>query len=101
MSRKFVIDTSVYLSYASHGKIYRLLDAIVTYDLVVYVNQDLLNELYKNIPKVIRVEGVIADEVLNTLKLYTIEVATVKSFSSSPDPKTISFLTWLYKPAAK
>ena len=56
MKRKFVIDSSVYISYAAYGKIYLLLDAIVTYDLIVYINEELLNELYKNIPKVIRVE---------------------------------------------
>jgi predicted nucleic acid-binding protein len=87
MNRKFVIDSSVYLIYASHGKIYRLLDAIVTYDLIVYVNQDLLSELNKNIPKVIRVDGVKADEIVNSLKVYTIEVKTVRSFIGSPDPK--------------
>ena len=45
MSSKFVIDSSVYLNYAAYGKIYRLMDAIVTYDLVVYINEELLNEL--------------------------------------------------------
>lgn len=87
MSKKIVIDSSVYLSYASYGKTYRLLDAIITYNLVVYVNQELLSELCKNIPKVIRVEGIIAEDILNALKIYTMEIATVKSFSDSPHPK--------------
>ena len=87
MNKKIVIDSSVYLSYVAYGKIYRLLDAIITYNLIVYVNQELLSELYKNIPKVIRVEGILAGEILNAIKIHSIEFITLSGFKGSPDPK--------------
>ena len=49
MKRKFVIDTSVYITYAAYNKIYRLISAIDKYSLEVYVNNEILLELENNI----------------------------------------------------
>lgn len=42
MKKKFVIDTSVYITYAAYNKIYRLVDAINRYNLEVFINDELI-----------------------------------------------------------
>ncbi len=49
-----VIDTSVYINYTRHQKLYRLVDAILIYDLVV--SSYLIDELERNIPLTSAVE---------------------------------------------
>ena len=47
---RLVIDTSVFINYTRHQKLYRLINAILTYDLSVYLSFDLIDELERNIP---------------------------------------------------
>jgi predicted nucleic acid-binding protein len=47
---QLVIDTSVFINYTRHQKLYRLINAILTYDLSVYLSPDLIDELERNIP---------------------------------------------------
>ncbi len=54
MNRKFVLDTSVILKYAIHNKLYRLLNVVIRYKIIIYVNDNLIAELEKNLPKVIK-----------------------------------------------
>jgi predicted nucleic acid-binding protein len=54
--KHLVIDTSVYINYTRHQKLYRLVDAILSYDLVVYISPDLIDELQPNIPLTTAVE---------------------------------------------
>ena len=42
---QLVIDTSVFINYTRHQKLYRLIRAILTYDLSVYLSPDLIDEL--------------------------------------------------------
>ncbi len=87
MKNHFVIDTSVYLTYASYDKIYRLENAVTMYELVVYINQQLLDELQSNLPKVIVAKDVSAKKLLDIISSFTVEVDVKPIFKESPDPK--------------
>jgi len=87
MKRKFVLDTSVILKYATHSKLYRLLNIVITYNIVIYVNADLVSELKRNLPKAIRFPSVPHEEILTDILFFTTFFNTTDSFSQSPDPK--------------
>lgn len=87
MKKKFVIDTSVYLTYAAYNKIYRLVDAIYRYNLSVYINEDLLTELENNIVDCLSVKDINPSALLDAIKASVVFVATQKHYSESPDPK--------------
>ena len=87
MKKKFVIDTSVYITYTAHNKIYRLISAIDKYSLDVYINDEILTELESNIARCIQVADVDPDIILLAIKKATIYKMTIPDFSSSPDPK--------------
>ena len=67
MSRKLVLDSCVFLTYASYNKLYRLVNAIDTYNL--------------------EVKGITAKEILEPIYLFTIYTKTTQSFKNCPDPK--------------
>ncbi|MEO6327496.1 MAG: hypothetical protein ABIO55_01115, partial [Ginsengibacter sp.] len=73
--------------YAPYNKLYRLVFAIDKYDLEIFVNEELTGELERNIPKVIRAEGVTSQDILEQVSLITTMVNTVPAFNKSPDPK--------------
>lgn len=56
MKKRLVIDTSVYITYATYNKIYRLVNAIHRYDLYVYVNEELITEIENNIADCLMIE---------------------------------------------
>lgn len=87
MRRKLVLDTCVFLTYASYNKLYRLVFAIDKYDLEMFVNEELMDEMENNIPKVIRVAGITTQDILHQVNLITTNVNTVPAFRKSPDPK--------------
>jgi uncharacterized protein len=87
MSRKLVLETCVFLTYASHNKLYRLVNAIDTYDLEICVNEDLVKELGRNIPKVIQVKDITSKVVLIAINLFSTFVNTTLQFSNCPEPK--------------
>ena len=87
MKRKFVIDTSVYLTYATYNKIFRLISAIQVYSLEVYINDEILNELADNIAGCIRVPDADTDIILQAIRKATIYTITTSEFKDSPDPK--------------
>ena len=87
MKRHFVIDTSVLITYACYGKLYRLANMMVTYNMKVFVNAHLLNEFGKNLKKISHKRTIdINDEVKSVLDLTTL-VKTIPIFTNSPDPK--------------
>ena len=51
MKKALIIDTSVFLTYIRYNKLYRLIDAFNKYEIDVFVNQNLLNEIERNINK--------------------------------------------------
>ncbi|MCY7422180.1 MAG: hypothetical protein LH478_10620 [Chitinophagaceae bacterium] len=87
MRKKLVLDTCMFLTYASYNKLYRLIYDIEKYDLEIFLNEELIDELERNIPGVIKVEGVTTGDILVQVSLITIMVHTVPVFNKSPDPK--------------
>ena len=87
MNNHFVIDTSVYLTYAAYDKIYRLENAVTIYELVVFINEQLLDELQNNLPRVIAANDVSVKKVLNTIASFTVNKDVNAIFNANPDPK--------------
>ena len=87
MKNHFVIDTSVYLSYARYKKLYRLSYCVVDYGLQVFINDILLSELKKNLPKMLHHSGFDAQAALDEIIEFTTFVVAIPSFTGSPDPK--------------
>ena len=87
MKRHFVIDTSVLITYASYGKLYRLANMIGTYNMKVFVNAHLLNEFGKNLQKVLNKRNIDIEEEIRSVLDFATLVETIPIFSISPDPK--------------
>ncbi len=87
MSKKFVLDSSVFLTYAAYDKIYRILDAVITYDIIIFTNETLIEELKINLPKIIRIKTKTPEQIIDEIILLTTKVETTPQFSQSPDPK--------------
>ncbi len=86
MKKALIVDTSVFLTYIRYNKLYRLIDAFTQYDIDVFVNQNLLNEIKRNINK--NVEFIIdTKEIIDYISDNCILVETVPTFTQSPDPK--------------
>lgn len=83
-----IIDTNIYLTYVKNQKLYRLLNAIAAYSLKVYVNDRLIEEIKRNLPKFIKSNYEnIAKLTMELISDATIHVNTVSVFTKSPDPK--------------
>ncbi len=87
MNNNLVIDTSVYITYAFHNKINRLANAIIKYELIVYINDKLLEELERNITRVLKNASFNALEIVEEIKRITFYTKTLDNFNSCPDPK--------------
>lgn len=87
MKNHFVIDTSVLITYASYGKLYRLANMVVSYNMKVFVNEHLLNEFGKNLKKVSNKKTIDIDEEIRSVLDFATLVETIPIFSNSPDPK--------------
>ena len=73
----FVIDTSVYISYARNGKIYRMYNAIEKYELNIFVNDKLLEEFERNMSAANLFTKVELAEMLIALKGSRLNTNTV------------------------
>ena len=87
MNRKFVLDTSVILKFTTHNKLYRLLNIVTTYNIVIFINDSLIAELERNLPKVIKSPVVPYNEIIEQILFLTTYVTTQQLFYDSPDPK--------------
>lgn len=67
MNRKFVPDTSVLLKFTTHNKLYRLLNIVIEYKIIIFVNDILIAELERNLPKVIKSPVVPYQQILEEL----------------------------------
>ncbi len=87
--KHLVIDTSVYINYTRHQKLYRLVDAILFYDLVVYISPYLIDELERNLPLTSAVElpQFVYDGYLKTIQSICIFFEPLLQYDESPDPK--------------
>jgi len=93
MKPRIVIDSSVFLTYCSHGKIYRLSNAADLYNLEIFVNDHLINELLQNLEKVAKKRIINAIEEINFIVTFVNVVQIIPIFNKSPDPKVIFFST--------
>ena len=87
MKQHFVIDSSVFLSYAAYNKLYRLENAVEKYGLKVYINATLLDELEKNLPKVLRSTNLTTPIAIDIIIAISTSVEIIPQFTLSPDPK--------------
>ena len=87
MKRKFIIDTSVFISFSRYNKINRLVQAIAKHNLYVYTNRKLIAELEKNIPLTLKDKTADPLLIIQTIKLATFYFETVESFNGCPDAK--------------
>ena len=78
MNRKFVLDTSVLLKYDTHRKLYRLLNIVMKYKIVIYLKDTLITELQKNLPKVIKSPTIPYSEILEDILFLTTYFPTNK-----------------------
>ena len=86
MQNKIVIDTCVLFNYAKYGKLYRIADAVFTYDLEIYVDKYLMSEIVRNARKVTD-NVLISRKIEHDIRQFTYQVNTIPLFSKSPDPK--------------
>jgi uncharacterized protein len=87
MNNHLVIDTSVFLTYASFGKIYRLKNAIELYNLTVFVCSELLAEIENNLPKILKVDTFTTLELIDEIRSFSTLIIIEKNYNKSPDPK--------------
>ena len=87
MKRHFFIDTSVLITYTSYGKLYRLSNMVMSYNMKVFVNVHLLNEFGKNPKKVSNKRNIDVNEEIKSLLDFATLVEIIPLFSNSPDPK--------------
>jgi putative PIN family toxin of toxin-antitoxin system len=87
MQKKFVIDTSVYITYAAYNKTYRLIYAINQYDLQVFINEEIIKELENNIERSLMVPDVSTHFIIQSIKAAAIFQNSISSYKDSPDPK--------------
>ncbi|CAN5260075.1 hypothetical protein BH11BAC6_BH11BAC6_07000 [soil metagenome] len=87
MKNHYILDTSVYLTYAAYDKIYRLVNAVIIYELSIFINQTLLDELEKNTARVLRLDSVTVEKIMKEILSFTTFVTTLPAYSNSPDPK--------------
>jgi uncharacterized protein len=87
MKKHIVIDTSVYFTYAFYNKIHRLINAIIDHELVVFINDKLLEELTRNIPKALNKKDLNPIEIIDEIKRVTFYFKTIDTFKNCPDPK--------------
>ena len=87
--KHLVIDTSVYINYTRHQKLYRLINAIVTYDLIVYLSPELIAELEKNIAltSAVTLPKRVFDNYLLIIKNACHIIEPIPQYNQSPDPK--------------
>lgn len=86
-TNRLVIDTSVYINYCTHNKLYRLMLAIDRYDITVFINQELIRELQNNIVSALKTSDTNASLLLEAILEAAHFFETIPLFTSSPDPK--------------
>jgi len=62
-------------------------NAVKLYDLIVYVNDELLNELERNIFKMLLYDGANTTMVIRSIMEFVTYFETIPTYLNSPDPK--------------
>ncbi len=87
MNKKVVIDTSVYLTYAMYNKLYRLLAVFYKYELVVFINNQLLDEIERNLESSLQNKAIKPILIMDAIIAATNNFETSATYNLSPDPK--------------
>jgi len=87
MKNHIIIDSCVYLSYARFKKLYRISYCVLDYGLQVYIDSNLFDELKKNLPKVLFLNGHNVKEALDEIEKFTTLVEIIPIYTKSPDTK--------------
>lgn len=87
MAVKLVLDTSVLLTYAAYNRLQRLAIAALTYDLIYYANDQVIDEFRRNLPKVKKVNIIPDPAIFNGIDVLLTLVGVEPTFAMSPDPK--------------
>ena len=87
MKNHIIIDSCVYLSYARFKKLYRISYCVLDYGLQVYIDSNLFDELKKNLPKVLFLNGHNVKDALDEIEKFTTPVEIIPIFTKSPDSK--------------
>ena len=87
MNKKVIIDTSVYLTYAMYNKLYRLLAVFDKYDLTVFVNDQLLDEIERNLVSSLEDKAIKPILIMDAIIAATNNFETIPLYTLSPDPK--------------
>ena len=87
MKHHIVIDTSVYITYATYGKLYRIVNAVELFNLALFIDDHLLKEFEKNLKRLSLKKQIDVEEGMILLKMMSIKMVTIPIFTSSPDPK--------------
>ena len=86
MTNKIVIDTCVFLNYAKYGKLYRIANAVFTYDLEIYIDKYLMAEIVRNAVKITGNIS-ISNKIEQDIRQFSYHINTIPTFTNSPDPK--------------
>ena len=86
MINKIVLDTCVFFNYAKYGKLYRIADAVFTYDLEIYTNKQLMAEIVRNARKITD-NQIILEKIEQDIRQFTFYINTTPLYFNSPDPK--------------
>ena len=87
MKRGYVLDTSVLMKYLSYNKLYRLFNIVSTYNITVYANTELINEIERNLPRIVKSSPLSYQQIMDDLLLLVTPIITTPSFTQSPAPK--------------
>ncbi|HEY5409062.1 MAG TPA: putative toxin-antitoxin system toxin component, PIN family [Ginsengibacter sp.] len=87
--KQLVIDTSVFINYTRHQKLYRLINTILNYDLSVYLSAELIDELERNIAiaSAIELPQSVYSGYLENIIAACIIFEPVLQYKESPDAK--------------
>ena len=88
-SVRLVIDANIFVAYAMYGKIERLAEAILTYNLEVFIDRGLLEEIHRTLskPGMLRSDRFTADDIVELIQAITYLEETSYSYALSPDPE--------------
>jgi uncharacterized protein len=64
-----------------------LASVIIKYEIIVYINDKLLEELERNIIRILKNQSYNAIEIIEEIKRITFYTKTIDTFTTCPDPK--------------
>jgi predicted nucleic acid-binding protein len=101
MKHHIVIDTSVYITYANYGKLYRIVNAVELFNLALFIDDHLLKKFERNLKRLSLKKQIDVEEGMILLKMMSIKIVTIPIFTNSPDPKDNFLFDPPFKPKVR